>query len=1298
MKLKKLMLTLIMIIVAVMYTSSFYQTYAATSQEEMKMTIKSLHKQGGHSYKVSDKIVYKICEVTDETGNTVNYDHTLYCVRAGVGFGSSTFGSGINTVETYKEEESLDKLIEYANQTESGLLQASSPQESSQMSEDDKKALLWLLDHLYVAPTQNTDIQNAAEKYKNTLLENANIEESELTDEDIDVVQQLAIWHFTNKEQEDYDVSTNGEAEDEATFDIQISTLEGQEANNDWKSLSEEYEDRADQCKQLYNYLVNTAKTEGATYTEPTEQTVKPYTLSKVTKTHKLSDNNEYIIGPFKIEKNTGIDEELIGDLTVKVTNGGTEVEDVKYYTDAEGTGETSEPNKAPIGQDFYIGIPKSSVTELGEVTLTISGSYFETKVKYWSTENAKDQPVVEVEREEKTYTDSDTYVPNGEFDLALRKFIIKVEEKELKENDKYTREPVVDVSPLKQGQDTAIYTHPKTPVQVNEGDKVIYVIRVYNEGDVDGYVDEITDYLPDGLEFVKDSEINKKYGWEVSEETEANGKRTRVSTKITSKNYTATESQEVEDYEDRHSGEEPQDAAGRKLLKAFNKGSEKLDYIDVQIECEVKATAPEVGKVSLKNIAEITGHSSQDGTITNKNPDRDSTPDNLTDQEKDNYGDTSKQDDDDFEDLVLQGKMFDLALRKFIVKVDDKELKKDGKYTREPVVDVSPLKQGKDTAIYEHSKAPVSVSVGSIVTYTLRVYNEGQIDGYADEITDHLPEWLEYVNNEFNASYGWSVSGDGRTVTTDITSPKTKNSANRDIIYADRTTEKDKVLLKHFDGGTTLDYIDVQIQCKVKDTGIAEKITNIAEITKKSDSKGENIPDFDNDSLVKLPSDEDLPEYKDDEIKRGDKYIEGQEDDDDFEKVIVQRFDLSLRKFITGVNDEEITDRIPVFSMDSHGNMSYDHPKTPVLVVNGDIVIYTIRVYNEGNTPGYAEEVKDDLPDGLEYLPLNSTNLEYRWKMYDADGKETTLVSEAKEIRTDYLAKEQEKNSNRDNLLKAFDKETMTQPDHRDLKIAFKVTEPNTSDRILTNIAEITDDRDKDGNPIEDVDSDPDNNDDDEDDIDKEHVKVSYFDLSLEKIVTQYSIERNGKKTVTKTGHKFGVKPEPVVKVELTNSQIKSSIIKFTYQIKVVNEGEIEGYADEIRDYIPEGLKFVAKDNPKWELSEDGKTITTDQLKDTLLKPGESAIVEVVFQWKNGSNNLGLKDNWAEISKDRNDKDVPDKDSTPDNNQKDEDDIDNAEVILSVKTGIGENYIGITGIMLAILTLGIALIKKFVI
>ena len=177
---------------------------------------------------------------------------------------------------------------------------------------------------------------------------------------------------------------------------------------------------------------------------------------------------------------------------------------------------------------------------------------------------------------------------------------------------------------------------------------------------------------------------------------------------------------------------------------------------------------------------------------------------------------------------------------------------------------------------------------------------------------------------------------------------------------------------------------------------------------------------------------------------------------------------------------------RIPQLSIGEDGNIHYDHTKDPVEVENGNIVTYTLRIFNEGLMNGYASLVKDDVPDGLEFLPDNEINQEYRW----------VLSEDGKTIETDYLSKEQEKEEGA-NLIKAFNPEegiTDTNPDYRDLKIAFRVTEPNTSDRILVNTAEIADDRDEDNNPVEDIDSTPDNNNEwnKEDVLDKEFVKVN--------------------------------------------------------------------------------------------------------------------------------------------------------------------------------------------------------------
>ena len=835
------------------------------------------------------------------------------------------------------------------------------------------------------------------------------------------------------------------------------------------------------------------------------------------------------------------------------------------------------------------------------------------------------------------------------EFDLSLRKFITGVNGTAIT-----NREPQVNVTPLKNGGTTAIYNHPKTPVSVAIGDLVEYTIRVYNEAEIDGYVEEITDHLPDQLEFVVGNEINTKYGWVVDS----------TNSKIIRTNYLSKAKEASE---------------GANKIKAFD--GEKLDYKDVKVVCKVVSTDPMPTKIT--NIADITKFTDGNGnTVTDRDSQENNVniPSDLPGYKDDEIGKDyvpGQQDDDDFEKLKI--KEFDLALRKFITKVNNTEIK-----SRIPQVDTTPLKNGTGTtAIYNHSKEPVKVSLGAVVEYTIRVYNEGQVDGYVEEIKDHLPDQLEFIkDNETNKKYGWTVdSTDSKVIKTSYLSKANEKVAGENKIPA-------------FDG-TTLSYKEVKVACKVVSTDpMPSKITNLADISDFTDGEGNKVTDRDSkEDNVKIP--EDRPGYKDDESKKD--YVPGQEDDDDFEKVTLVKFDLSLRKFITAVNNTEITSRIPQVDVTpikdgSSTTAKYDHPKDPVLVSNGNIVTYTIRVFNEGEMDGYASEIKDDMPQGLKFLTDNKTNIEYRWKMLDKDGKETENLDEAVSIVTDYLSKEQEKTAGA-NLLKAFDGEKL---DYRDVKVAFEVTEPNTSDRILINQAQISKDSDKDGNDVTDQDSVPDKWNEGEDDQDIEKVKVQYFDLSLRKWVTQAIVTENGEEKIIESGHKAEDDPEDVVKVDLKKSKINKVTIKFRYKIRVKNEGNIAGYAKELKDYIPNGLKFVPEDNPLWKQI-DEKTITTDQTKDILLQPGDTTEVEVVLTWINDSENFGVMDNWAEISKDHNDFNSPDIDSTPDNNKKGEDDIDDAPVSVGVQTGQIKTFTTIGLAVLVILSSGVVLIKKFV-
>ena len=1259
---KKIAVSIIVMLLALAMGTSVFAATTPVTFGLSEYRRETNGKQYGYRINNGNKRVWKVI-VYENDGTTMNFDNTIYCLKAEKGFYTATPNS---FKQTY------DKMVDFADKA--------SLVPTIFENDDYYYAATWILDHAYIpyyaksgdsVEVQNQKTQQAAQD-REDLLNASGMGDSlkqELTDDDIDVVQQMALWYFTNtKSDENSDIYHVDFAEEPSFQEIAIA----EKGVGSYTTMSDVNQTRADAMEKLYQYMVKTAKsTENIEYYKTHNGKVEePITLAtEVNPTVEL-DGGNYIVGPYKINKNNDLPFELNAKFT---DQDGTDLNG-KYTLLNSNKQAVSQGTtiKDLVGQSFYISIPSSNIDDITKIKFSYTGSYRTSSKGFWTTTQNPDtvQPLVAVEKQETPLSgEKDVGVAKREFDLSLRKFISEVNGKEI------NREPTVDVSNLNKNIDgakvtTATYNHNKKPVAVKPGDIVTYTIRVYNEGELDGYVGEITDYLPAELEFINDVEnypaetdFNAGYGWRIDPSNN----------RVIKTNKLAYSSEAAD-----------RDQNASNLIKAYN--GTTLDYKEVKVKCKVKNSTESLKKIT--NLAQITQETdSQGGAVT----DRDSVPNGNftlpTDTDLPTYKDSEinsnaqyipgQEDDDDFEKVIIQE--FDLALRKFITGKNGTTL-----IGREPSVDVTNLANGTaTTATYNHPKKPLDMARGDVVEYTIRVYNEGSIDGYANQIVDKLPEELEFLpEHETNIQYEWQVSEDGRTVTTDYLS-KAKETTSR------------QNLLKAFDG-TTLSYKDVKIACRVKDTAeFGKKLTNLAEITEAKDSDGNDVIDRDSETNnVQVPSDEELPNYKDDEINN--EYVPGQEDDDDFEKVRVVYFDLALRKFITAVDDQAVTTRIPQLSIGEDGNIKYDHTKDPVEVENGDVVTYTIRIYNEGLIDGYATEVKDDIPDGLRFLPDNPVNREYRWQESE-DGQSVT---------TDYLSKAQEENDG-DNLIKAYDPEkglTENNPDYRDVQIAFQVTEPNTSDRILVNTAEIADDSDSSGDPIDDIDSTPDNNNEwnEEDDLDKEFVKVKYFDLALKKWVSKaIIIDEDGTQTVQETGHTGDEDPEPPAKVDLGRRDINKVTVKFEFQIKITNEGEIAGYAKEITDYIPEGLRFVQEDNPDWYTREplNGRErVATKLLENTLLQPGESATVSIILTWINDQDNMGLKTNIAEISQDYNDSNTPDIDSVPDNFKEDEDDIDDAPVMLTVALGDAKLYIGIAALVVIALGGGVFIIKKYVI
>ena len=74
--------------------------------------------------------------------------------------------------------------------------------------------------------------------------------------------------------------------------------------------------------------------------------------------------------------------------------------------------------------------------------------------------------------------------------------------------------------------------------------------------------------------------------------------------------------------------------------------------------------------------------------------------------------------------------------------------------------------------------------------------------------------------------------------------------------------------------------------------------------------------------------------------------------------------------------------------------------------------------------------------------------------------------------------------------------------------------------------------------------------------------------------------------------------------KIELSEDETKNSTLLIEYNINVKNNGNVDGYAKSIVNYIPEGMTFSSELNKDWYLSRDGN-LYTYSLANTKIKPG---------------------------------------------------------------------------------------------
>ncbi len=1331
---------------------------------------------------------HPVYQIYDDT-----HKGTYYCLNAGAGATWNNMDNGgTNATVEYNKSYDLDKIEDInalKGLTDSDIDKLYKNVANSQYLPQ----ILWILNNIYI-PTENAD-QNAEQKrallekaglkyvtlvdegfdgmpndfkcymydrngkYKNKVNRAAYYYEQnekfyavELEDELMEVAQQTAIWYYTNYMDKTVN-STNSDTYNVANMQLKLkcSNSTTNTTTNNWPDLSGDSfietddgmqykigEWKQEQAAILCSYLIDAAE-------ENKNEAINtvPLKISSTTSVeNKTVDNKQYyVVGPITITQENATVYTLSDDITVN-----SETSTGAYIATSTGAKDTKTSVKDHIGSEFYVAVPKDEVNE-NSITIGFNGAYKGNKKTLWTNQSVGEQPIVEVTPENQPFNLEVTATVERNFDLALRKTITKLVDASgngkfiVNEDNKPATRDIKIVPEDIITNNTATYNHRKDPVVAQIGDKVTYKITIYNEGDIVGYASKIVDQLPTGLttELKAGDKITSSKGNEytVEYDTESN----KIELNITKENA--------------------------KNIAAFN--GTTLDSDEIEVTCEVtsKATKSNTSNNYLTNIAYIASGCQSDGTEVERDrnntesqpsvfPQKDKDALNSTDVDSykgnsnnqsvrddttNSYYYKGEEDDDDFEKLVVSPQTFDLALQKYISSIYSNGTTKQGR--QEPTIDTTKLASGEaTTAEYKQDKTEILVKNGDFVTYTFTVYNEGEVDGYVNKITDNIPVGLQFVYQKVptdgktlivcnsdgtseeievdektyklvgDNNSSWSLDADAsQALAKDTYNGESTISVTCDVAkYLNNNnkllTAYDSNLDTNHDGKAGLASVSVTVVLRVgAQNGTGKIIRNEAAITEAEDSN-HNKQDVENGITDR---DSKVTEWPG---KDGDKKYQ---DDEDYDNVILGTVDLALTKFITAVsNDINIEDGEYITADGKIGSKenpylratgvntaelknnpechdaTYYTVKDPIVVPAQSYVLYNIRVYNEGEVDVYAGKVTDHLPDYLDYVECDF-NKDYGWN----------VGSDGKTIWTEHLS-----NTNgTDKLMKAFDKEKDDEAgsglDYKDLQILCKVNDKAPTNKNLVNVAEITEYEDENGDTIpNDIDSTPDNVDqNNEDDDDYEQVVIKTFDLSLLKYVSTVYVTEDGKTKTTQTGNTGNDETDIIPKVEINRKKINSTVVKFGYTIKITNEGDIAGYAKEITDYVPEGLKFYSEDNKGW-TDEGNNVISTRLLENTLLQPGESAQVTVIFRWINGSTNLGLKTNTAEISEDYNEEGVPDRDSTPDNKVKTEDDIDDAQVLLSIATGLGIyiiKYVSVGLVILMVLGTGIIAIKKFV-
>ena len=156
--------------------------------------------------------------------------------------------------------------------------------------------------------------------------------------------------------------------------------------------------------------------------------------------------------------------------------------------------------------------------------------------------------------------------------------------------------------------------------------------------------------------------------------------------------------------------------------------------------------------------------------------------------------------------------------------------------------------------------------------------------------------------------------------------------------------------------------------------------------------------------------------------------------------------------------------------------------------------------------------------------------------------------------------------------------------------------------------------------------------------------------------------------------GESIKITDDKLAKVEIETGKINTANLVVKYNIKVRNQGELDGTA-KVLETIPKGYE-VAHLPEEWKENKDG-TIEAE----VELEAGESKTLSIALKWKNKEENLGSQTNTVKIEETNNSANFKD--------TNEQDNKSEATVIVSIKTGETVSIIIVGMIIVALVITG---------